>query len=48
MTEAPIRVLVVDDQAIVRKGIRALIEQVEGKRGMGRRLSRKRRPCAQT
>ncbi|MGD8245204.1 MAG: response regulator transcription factor [Anaerolineae bacterium] len=30
MTEAPIRVLVVDDQAIVRKGIRALIEQVEG------------------
>jgi NarL family two-component system response regulator LiaR len=30
MTEAAIRVLVVDDQAIVRKGIRALIEQVEG------------------
>jgi len=30
MTEAAIRVLVVDDQAIVRKGIRALIEQVDG------------------
>jgi NarL family two-component system response regulator LiaR len=30
MTEASIRVLVVDDQAIVRKGIRALIEQVGG------------------
>jgi NarL family two-component system response regulator LiaR len=30
MTEISIRVLVVDDQSIVRKGVRALIEQVEG------------------
>jgi len=29
MTQTPIRVLIVDDQAIVRKGIRALLEQVE-------------------
>ena len=29
MTQAPIRVLIVDDQVIVRKGIRALLEQVE-------------------
>ena len=29
MAQAPIRVLIVDDHAIVRKGIRALLEQVE-------------------
>jgi NarL family two-component system response regulator LiaR len=29
MTQAPIRVLIVDDHAIVRKGIRALLDQVE-------------------
>jgi NarL family two-component system response regulator LiaR len=29
MDQAPIRVLIVDDHAIVRKGIRALLEQVE-------------------
>ena len=29
MTQTPIRVLIVDDQAIVRKGVRALLEQVE-------------------
>jgi NarL family two-component system response regulator LiaR len=41
MTQTPIRVLIVDDQAIVRKGIRALLEQVEhievvGEAGDGR------------
>jgi NarL family two-component system response regulator LiaR len=41
MTQTPIRVLIVDDQAIVRKGIRALLGQVEivevvGEAGDGR------------
>jgi NarL family two-component system response regulator LiaR len=35
MRERSIRVLVVDDQAIVRKGIRALIEQVEDLKVVG-------------
>ncbi|HAY84391.1 MAG TPA: DNA-binding response regulator [Chloroflexi bacterium] len=30
MTQAPIRVLIVDDHAIVRKGVRALLAEVEG------------------
>jgi NarL family two-component system response regulator LiaR len=35
MAEAPIRVLVVDDHAIVRKGIRALLERIPGLRVVG-------------
>jgi len=35
MTQAPIRVLIVDDHTIVRKGIRALLAEIEGMEVVG-------------